>query len=174
MREDLQIALEGPHGDGLSTDNRLEQIERFIPSGCKVLLACEAYPPLLLLDKGVLVPRFNLWTGQINGTEFVSLDNVQAVAVKEIKGWFHVYLTRRASNPSEGRERGEPEGRTATFENARLFQDMLLELKEKYLNKTQESNEAIEIIAKLQQLLESGAISEVEFQEKKRKLLDSI
>jgi hypothetical protein len=65
-------------------------------------------------------------------------------------------------------------GLTDSKEEALKFQGMLLNLMENSSPNASSSDNTLEKIGQLKQLLDSGAITQEEFDEKKKKLMDSI
>ena len=174
LREDLAIAL-GREPGGIS-DKLDEAIESYIPADSKVIFLL--YPGyFILLDKGVLRLKLKLFGGPIGGAEFIPIAQIRGVTVKDRNPGFAVEVRRDEGTTviaGSSFKINDFFGLTDSKEEALKFQELLLGLMGSPSNKQEESDGPLEKIGKLKALLDSGAITQSEFDEAKKKLMDSI
>jgi hypothetical protein len=184
MREDLRNALER---DNISADRlseaRFQEIEEYVPANSKVLCALGS-GMFLLLDTGILVlATKSIFKGGVKGAELVPINHLAKVSVKKMGmgsgTHYQVDIHKNAANAGMLAGSSSPSakligGFTFSRENADNFQELLLGLMAGSGGNAKPSEDPLEKIVKLKQLLDSGAISQDEFDEKKKKLMDSI
>ena len=177
MREDFRTALEENIGKEKSSEPRFLEIENHIPADSKVLCSLTG-GMLLLLDNGVLNLKLkSMWSGGIGGSEFVPLAHIKGVSVEEVSGTYMVYVNRDDTNAkvlAGASFKNRLFGGARDMGHAHKFQKLLLGLLDGSSSKEKSSEDSLEMIAKLKKLLDSGAITQDEFDEKKKKLMDSI
>jgi hypothetical protein len=178
MREDLYKALSEDNPDAASWP-RNSDIEALIPKDSKVLLSLSG-GMTLLLDNGVLKMKTkSMWSGAVSGAELVPFAHIKGVSVEdEAFGGFTVEVHRNENSKvlagsSFSKDIGI-RGLTNNRDHAQKFQSLLLGLMEGPASKQGSSESALDKISKLKELLDSGAITQDEFDDKKKKLMDSI
>jgi len=179
MREDFYNALLEENIPDLPSRPRNSDIEAFIPRDSKVLLSLSG-GMLLLLDNGVLkVKTKSMWSGDVSGAELIPFAHIKGVSVEdEAFGGFTVEIHRNENSKviagsSFSKDTGV-RGLTASRDHALKFQSLFLGLMEGPTSKQESSESALDRISKLKELLDSGAITQAEFDDKKKQLLDSI
>jgi hypothetical protein len=174
LREDFARAL-GVSDDYVPTELELT-IESFIPSDSKVLFLLKP-GFFILLDKGVLKMQQKFFA-PIRGADFVPFSQIRGVKIEDHgEAGLRVEVRRdegKAILAGSTISFNDFFGVTRSREEALKFQDLLLGLLENSSNKQQPNDGPLEKIGKLKQLLDSGAITQKEFDDKKKKLMDSI
>ena len=179
MREDFYNALLEENIPDLPSRPRNSDIEAFIPRDSKVLLSLSG-GMLLLLDNGVLkVKTKSMWSGDVSGAELIPFAHIKGVSVEdEAFGGFTVEVHRNENSKvlagsSFSKDIGV-RGLTDNRDHAQKFQSLLLGLMEAPASKQVSSESALDKISKLKELMDSGAITQEEFDDKKKKLMDLI
>jgi hypothetical protein len=184
MRQDLRSALEKDNiaADRLS-EAKFQNIEEYVPANSKVLCAVGS-GWFLLLNTGILVlATKSIFKGGVKGAELVPITHLAKVSVKKVGmgsgTHYQVDVHKNAANAGILAGSSSPStkligGFTFSRENADNFQELLLGLMTGSGSKSQSPDNSLEKIGQLKQLLDSGAITQDEFDEKKKKLMDSI
>ena len=177
MREDFRAALEECIGREQSLSPRFNEFENYIPSDSKVLCALTG-GMFLLLDTGVLSLKMkSIWSGGIGGSELVPLAHIKGVSVSEYAGLFMVEVNRDDTNArviAGASFKSKLSGSSSTMKHAAKFQQLLLGLLDGSSEPSQSAEGPLDKIAKLKGLLDSGAITQDEFDEKKQKFMDAL
>lgn len=152
-------------------------IESYIPEDSKVLFVIGGLGDFILLDKGVLKLKLKLFGDPIGGSEFVPLSQIKGVTVKDRNPGYTVQVRREEGSfviAGSSFKSNDFFGLTDSKEDALKFQELLLGLLGNSSSKTQSPDNALGKIGQLKELLDAGAITQDEFDEKKKKLMDSI
>jgi hypothetical protein len=184
MREDLRSALEKDNiaADRLS-EARFQYIEEYVPANSKILCAVGG-GMFLLLNTGILVlATKNPFKGTVKGAELVPFSHLGKVSVEKrgMGSGTHYEVCIHRNNANAGILAGASSPLTklvgaSTFsrENADNFHKLLLDMMANPGGNSQSPDDSLEKIGQLKKLLDSGAITQDEFDEKKKKLMDSI
>jgi hypothetical protein len=178
MREDLRTAVQIDDVLKSVSEEQLEAIAEYVPANSKVLCSL-GRGTFLLLDTGILLLESQLFKGGIKGAELVPFSHLGKVSVKYWKPIYTLEVHRNRANQGNIAGSGSPftkllGGTTVNRDNAYNFQELLLGLMAGTPGAAQSTDNSLEKIGQLKQLLDSGAITQDEFDEKKKKLMDSI
>jgi len=184
MREDLRNALERDNiaAERLS-EAKFQNIEEYVPANSKVLCAVGS-GWFLLLNTGILVLAIrNPFKGTVKGAELVPFSHIGKVSVEKrgMGSGTHYEVCIHRNNANAGVLAGASSPLTklvgaTTFsrENADNFHKLLLGLMADPGGNAQSPDNSMEKIGQLKTLLDAGAITQEEFDDKKKKLMDSI
>jgi hypothetical protein len=131
----------------------------------------------ILLDKGVLKMKLTLFGGPIGGAEFIPLSQIRGVTVTGSDRRYAVEIRRDEGTTvfaGSSLKINDFFGLTESKEEALKFQDLLLSLLGGSTSKQEPSDGPLEKIAKLKTLLDAGAITQDEFEDTKKKLIETI
>jgi hypothetical protein len=179
MREDLRSAVERDGSSDRVSEEQFQEIEQYVPANSKVLCAL-GWGMFLLLDTGILILQTkSVFKGGVKGAELVPFSHIGKVSVKKQGLIYTLDIHRNNANAGMLAGASSPMTRligamTGSHDNAYNFQELLLGLMAGSGGNAKTSDDPLEKIVKLKQLLDSGAISQDEFDEKKKKLMDSI
>jgi hypothetical protein len=179
MREDLRSAIERDGSSDRVSEEQFRAIEQYVPANSKVLCAL-GWGMFLLLDTGILILQTkSVFKGGVKGAELVPVSHIGKVSVKKQGLIYTLDIHRNNANAGMLAGASSPMTRligamTGNHDNAYNFQELLLGLMAGSGANAQPSEDPLEKIVKLKQLLDSDAISQDEFDEKKKKLMDSI
>lgn len=185
MREDFRSALEKDVGaqslseGGRPGDPTYLEKEPYVPSDAKVLCSLSG-GMLLLLDTGILqleVKGMFMSKGRRFSAELIPFGHLGKVSVKQDGAVYVVEVHKHESH--SGVIAGSSairklQGLTLNRDNAFKFQELLLSIIAGPGKNPQSSESSLDKIGQLKHLLDSGAITQAEFDEKKKKLMDSI
>jgi hypothetical protein len=175
LREDFARAR--GHGPDDVPDDLDIEMESYIPEDSEVLFLIGGLGQFILLDTGVLRLKLKLFGGPIGGSEFVPLSQIKGVSVKDRNPGYAVEVRREEGSvviAGSSFKTNDFFGLTDSKEEALKFQGLLLGLLDSSTSKTKSPDNALGKIGQLKELLDAGAINQDEFDEKKKKLLDSI
>jgi hypothetical protein len=149
----------------------------YIPADSKLLfLLGEGH--FMLLNNGVLRLKLTPFSkSPLGGAEFVPFSQIRGVSVRDRKPGYSVDVRIEEGTivlAGSSFKTSDFWGLTDSKEEALEFQGMLLSLMENSSPNASSSDNSLEKIGQLKQLLDSGAITQEEFDEKKKKLMDSI
>ena len=183
MREDLRSAVKRDGSSDQVSEEQFQAIEQYVPANSKVLCATNK-GMILLLDTGILILQHkSVFKGGVKGAELVPFSHLAKVSVREQGIAFYVDIRKNDANTTGSTFAGYslhtpyqklPDAYTFSRENAYNFQELLLGLMAGTPSAAQSTDNSLEKIGQLKQLLDSGAITQDEFDEKKKKLMDSI
>jgi hypothetical protein len=151
--------------------------ESYIPADSQVLFILgQGY--FMLLDNGVLRLKLTPFSSSpYGGAEFVPFSQIRGVTVTDRKPGYSVDVRIEEGTvviAGSSFKTSDFWGLTDSKEEALKFQGMLLGLLGNSSPNASSSDNSLEKIGQLKQLLDSGAITQDEFDEKKKKLMDSI
>lgn len=175
LREDFARA-KGYSPDHVPDDLDIE-MESYIPEDSEVLFLIGDLGLFILLDTGVLRLNLKLFGGPIGGSEFVPLTQIKGVTVKDRNPGYAVEVRREEGSvviAGSSFKTSDFFGLTHSKDEALKFQKLLLGLLSNSSSNTQSSNNSLGKIGQLKELLDAGAITQDEFDAKKKKLMDSI
>jgi hypothetical protein len=176
MRKDLRSAFERDGYADRVSEEQFQAIEQYVPANSKVL--CALMGKFLLLDTGILVLQTKLFKDVAIGAELVPFSHIGKVSVNK-RGLIY-FLDIHRNDANAGMVAGASsntkfiEAVTGSRDNAYNFQELLLDKMAGSPGNAQSPDNSLEKIGQLKQLLDSGAITQDEFDEKKKKLMDSI
>jgi TM2 domain-containing membrane protein YozV len=151
--------------------------ESYIPADSKVLFIL-GDGHFMLLDNGVLRLKLKVFSDSpYGGAEFVPFSQIRGVSVRDRNPGYSVDVRIEEGTvviAGSSFKTSDFWGLTDSKEEALKFQGMLLSLMENSSPNASSSDNTLEKIGQLKQLLDSGAITQDEFDEKKKKLMDSI
>lgn len=178
MREDLRSALERELGSDRSSEERFKEIEPWVPANAKVLCALNL-GMCLLLDTGILrLTMKSMLKGGVKGAEMIPISHISKVSVAKSGSLYNLNIYKHQSHT--GMLAGAslafkiPGVMTLQKDNAYEFQDLLLGLIAGSGGEPKSTDSTLDKISQLKQLLDLGAITQVEFDEKKKKFMDSL
>lgn len=132
----------------------------------------------LLLNTGLLILEIkSLFKGGIKGAELIPFAHLSKVSVRKqgILYMVHVFKHQTHSGVVAGSSPATKlEAYTANSDNANKFQELLLGLIAASSGNTSPTEGPMEKIGKLKELLDLGAITPAEFEEKKKKFMDAL
>jgi hypothetical protein len=175
LREDFARAR-GYAPDHVPDDLDIE-MESYIPEDSEVLFLIGGLGQFILLDTGVLRLNLKLFGGPIGGSEYVPLTQIRGVTVKDRNPGYAVIVRREEGSvviAGSSFKTSDFFGLTDRKEEALKFQELLLGLLSNSSSNTQSPDNSLEKIGQLKKLLDAGAITQAEFDDKKKKLMDSI
>lgn len=151
--------------------------ESYIPADSKVLFIL-GDGHFMLLDNGVLRLKLTAFgSSPYGGAEFVPFSQIRGVSVRDRNPGYSVDVRIEEGTvviAGSSFKTSDFWGLTDSKEEALKFQVMLLSLMENSSPNASSSDNPLEKIGQLKELLDSGAITQEEFDEKKKKLMDSI
>jgi TM2 domain-containing membrane protein YozV len=175
LREDFARAK--GYGPDHVPDDLDIAMESYIPEDSEVLYLIGDLGVFMLLDTGVLRLKLKLFGGPISGSEFVPLAQIKGVTVKDRNPGYAVEVRREEGSvviAGSSFKTSDFFGLTGSKDEALKFQKMLLALLGSPSSNPKSSENAVGKISQLKELLDAGAITQDEFDAKKKKLMDSI
>ena len=179
MREDLRDAIERDGSADRVSEAQFKEIEKHVPANSKVLCAL-GWGMFLLLDTGILVLQTkSLFKGGVKGAELIPFSHIGKVSVNKSGVIYTLDIHRNRANAGVLAGSSSPITKligamTANHDNAYNFQELLLGRMAGSTVTAQSPDNSLEKIGQLKKLLDSGAITQEEFDDKKKKLMDSI
>lgn len=177
MRKDYVDAVTKDVGPIEAKEPHIAEREKLVPAGSKVLHSLNS-GRLLLLDNGLLeimpkILNFKKTTGSnfygFSDLSTVSLQNTSVESLTVIK--IEKSRTQVVAGSTPRLDGIRVQGDT---ELVKAFHDTLLELMQGGSSKTSPPVNALDKIATLKTLLESGALTQSEFDSAKAKILESL
>lgn len=184
----IELAKAEPEVAGMSPEELANtwiseyRLTEFVPNGAKVFCALNM-GQMLLLSNGILVIDTNPMTRKIKGTQIVAFRDIRGVRVKKAGrtggiDFYSVIVDRDDPSASNFGFKSAPfvMGITSSQEHALVFQRLLGDMMNgspgEVSSGTTES--PLDKLVKLKALLDSGVISQEEFDAKKSSLMDQI
>jgi hypothetical protein len=179
MREDLRSAIERDGSADRVSEEQFQAIEQHVPANSKVLCAL-GWGMFLLLDTGILILQTkSIFKGGVKGAELVPFSHIGKVSVKKQGLIYTLDIHRNNANAGMLAGASSPITKligamTGSRDNAYNFQELLLGGMAGSPVSAQSPDKSLEKIGQLKTLLDAGAITQEEFDDKKKKLMDSI